>query len=83
MELYNLEQDPGEKRNIANKNMDLVKELQEFSMSHYKNMVPPKMGLQSFSRVRLFSRIRITSQIHHAYMIQIMLDVAGNYKFEI
>ena len=70
-------------RNIANKNMDLVKELQEISMSHYRNMVPPKIGLQSFSRVRLFSRIRITSQIHHAYMIQIMLDVAGNYKFEI
>ena len=52
--LYNLEHDPGEKRNIANKNMDLVKELQEFSMSHYKNMVPPKIGLQSFSKVRSF-----------------------------
>ena len=72
-----MEQDPGEKRNIANKNMDLVKELQEFSMSHYKNMVPPKMGLQSFSRVRSFLRIKITSQTHWADMIQISL------KFEV
>ena len=47
LELYDLKTDPRETKNIADKQKDIVENLKKFAVSNYKELVPPKIGLQS------------------------------------
>ena len=54
VELYDLKTDPGETRNIADKLTHTVETLKKFAMSKYKELVPPKVGLQSMFIVSIY-----------------------------
>ena len=47
LELYDLKKDPGESENIADKLKHIVEDLKKFAMSNYRELIPPKIGLQS------------------------------------
>ena len=48
LELFNLEDDPSEMKNIAAENPALVEELKQFGLSNYELMVPPVVGYQNW-----------------------------------
>ena len=47
VELYDLRRDPGETQNIADKHPYITENMKKVALSYYKDLVPPKTGLQS------------------------------------
>ena len=55
LELYDLKTDPRETENIAEVHKDIVENLKKFAMSNYKDLIPPKIGLQSMFIVSVYT----------------------------
>jgi len=52
LELYNLNKDPEERNNVANKRYDVVLRLKNIALNYYRSMIPPRfMGLQTTNQV--------------------------------
>ena len=55
LELYDLQQDPEERFNIASTNREMVDYLKGFALYEYRSVVPPKTGVLALHTVRSHS----------------------------
>jgi len=58
VELFDLDNDPGETENIADIFPDVVRQLKQFGLQNYENMIPPAMGIKNWVIIP-------SSPVHH------------------